>query len=83
MHKQSFLRANVYNFRASVNSHEFLNFFKFCPNNLSLQYTNFKNHVKTFNSFLFFQESGKVLLNRPVAGGGAGGGSSPPRNFQT
>jgi len=32
--KNVYLRANVSNFRESVDSREFLNFFIFCPNNL-------------------------------------------------
>ena len=62
---KTLLRANVCNFRKSVDSREFLNFFIFCPNNLYSTLIS-KITLKLVTAFYFFPESGKVwkTLNR-------------------
>ena len=52
------LRANVCNFRKSVDSREFLNFFIFYPNNLYSTLTS-KITLKLVTAFYFFQNRAK------------------------
>ena len=54
------LRANVSNFRESVDSREFLNFFIFCPHNLYSTLTGIsKITLKLVTAFYFFQNRAK------------------------
>ena len=54
----SYLSANVYNFRKSVDSREFLNFFIFCPNNLYSTLIS-KITLKLVTAFYFFRNQAK------------------------
>ena len=54
----SYLRANVRNFRESVDSHEFLNFFIFRPNNLYSTLIS-KITLKLVTAFYFFRNQAK------------------------
>ena len=53
-----FLKANVYNFRKSVDSREFFNFFIFCPNNLYSTLIS-KITLKLVTAFYFFRNQAK------------------------
>ena len=57
-HAYSCLRANVCNFRESVDSREFLNFFIFCPNNLYSTLIS-KITLKLVTAFYFFRNQAK------------------------
>ena len=52
------LRANVCNFRESVDSREFLNFFIFCSNNLCSTLIS-KITLKLVSAFYFFRNQAK------------------------
>ena len=52
------LRANVCNFRESVDSRELLNFFIFCPHNLSRTLIS-KITLKLVTAFYFFRNQAK------------------------
>ena len=54
----SYLRANVCNYRESVDSREFLNFFIFCPNNLYSTLIS-KITLKFVKAFYFFRNQAK------------------------
>ena len=56
--KNNLLRANVCNFRESVDSHEFLSFFIFCPNNLYNTLIS-KITLKLVTAFFFFRNQAK------------------------
>ena len=55
---EAFLRANVCNFRESVDSREFLNFFIFCSNNLYSTLIS-KITLKLVTAFYFFRNQAK------------------------